>query len=523
MSKRGSVLWIDDEIELLRPHILLLEQHGYVVETATSGEDAIELVQQRSYDLIFLDEMMVGMTGLETLEVLKELSPHVPVVMVTKNEAETLMEEAIWRKIDDYLTKPVNPTQILAACKKFVEARRIAGQRLVQQYLQGFHELSRRLQQPLEWYEWLDIYLKLIGWEWEIQQHPELGLQETLAAQWRECNAAFGNFIEHSYARWVQHPEDPSAPTLSPGVLDRFVLPWIGKRPVVFVLIDCLRLDQWMVIEELLHPMFAVERSYYFSIVPTTTQYARNAIFSGLFPLQIQQHYPQWWTEGDAEHSQNAFEQQLLEAYFQRRRLSVPGGIAYIKIIDPAFGRRIEQEIVRYLQHGLTAVVVNTVDMLVHSRSDSPVLREIVPDEAAYRSLTRSWFQHSSLFGILRALATAKPQPVVIVTTDHGAIRCMRPLKAYGDRETTPNLRYKLGRNVRAESERAVVWLRDPREWRLPRSSQVTTMLVAKEDYFFVYPSDYHLYANRYRDSFQHGGISLQEMILPVAVLQPRG
>ncbi len=523
MQRRGTILWVDDEIELLQPHLMLLRQHGYDVDTATSGEDAIELVRQRSYDLIFLDEMMVGMTGLETLEVLKELMPHIPVVMVTKNEAETLMEEAIGRKIDDYLTKPVNPTQILAACKKLVEARRITGQRLTQEYLHGFYTIGRRLHEPLTWYDWLDIYLKLVTWSRELEQHPELGLHETLAAQWRECNAAFGSFIEREYERWLAHPKEDDVPTLSPFVLDRFVLPRLSaERPVVFVLIDCLRLDQWLVIEEFLHPYYSIERHYACSILPTATMYARNAIFAGLFPLHIQQHYPQWWNDSDDEQSQNAYERQLLEAYFRRRRVEVPGGLAYIKVIDPGFGRKIEQEIGRYMRHGFVALVVNAVDMLVHSRSESPVLREIVPDEAAYRSLTRSWFQHSSLFGILRTLATVEPKPVVIVTTDHGSIRCLRPLKVYGDRETTTNLRFKLGRNVRAEYERGVVALRDPRQWLLPRNSAVTSLLIAKEDYYFVYPTEYHHYAQRYRDSFQHGGISLEEMVLPVAILEPR-
>ncbi|MCS7176243.1 MAG: response regulator [Candidatus Kapabacteria bacterium] len=523
MKSRGTILWVDDEVELLQPHILLLCQHGYEVATATSGEDAIELVRQNAYDLIFLDEMMMGMTGLETLEVLKELAPHVPVVMVTKNEAETLMEEAIGRKIDDYLTKPVNPTQILAACKKLLEARRITGERLTQDYLRGFYMIGRRLNEPLTWYDWLEIYLKLVTWSMELEEHPELGLHETLAAQWRECNAAFGTFVEQAYESWLRNPKGEDVPTLSPFLLERFVVPRISaERPVVFIVIDCLRLDQWLVLEDVLHRLYSIERNYACSILPTTTAYARNAIFSGLFPLQIQQYYPQWWHESGDEQSQNAYERQLLESYFQRRRMEVPGGIAYFKIIDPAFGRKVEQEIGRYLQHGLIAIVVNAVDMLVHSRSESPILREIVPDEAAYRTLTRSWFLHSSLFGILRTLATAEPRPTVIITTDHGSIRCLRPLKVYGDRETTTNLRYKLGRNLRVEYERGVVYLRDPQQWLLPRSSAASTMVIAKENYYFVYPTDYHYYAQHYRDSFQHGGISLEEMVLPVAILEPR-
>ncbi len=522
-SARGAILWVDDEVELLQPYLLFLRQHGYMVETTTSGEDAIELVQQRPYDLIFLDEMMMGITGLETLEVLKELAPHIPVVMVTKNEAETLMEEAIGRKIDDYLTKPVNPAQILAACKKFIEARRITGQRLTQAYLQGFHSINRRLQAPLSWYDWLDIYLQLTTWSMELEQHPELQLHETLSAQWRECNAAFGSFIEHTYDRWIQNPTEEDVPTLSPFILDRFVLPRLSpERPVVFILIDCLRLDQWLVLEELLHPFYTIERNYACSILPTATMYARNAIFAGLFPLQIAQHYPQWWKDTGDEQSQNAYERQLLEAYFQRRRIGIPGGISYIKIIDPTFGRKIEQELGRHLRYGLIAIVINAVDMIIHSRSEVPILREIVPNEAAYRALTRSWFQHSTLFSMLRTLAATEPKPTVIITTDHGSIRCLRPLKAYGDRETTTNLRYKLGRNVRTDHDRAVVRLRDPRQWQLPTSSAVTSMLIAKEDYYFVYPNDYHHYAQRYRDSFQHGGISLEEMIVPVAILEPR-
>ncbi|MCS6808372.1 MAG: bifunctional response regulator/alkaline phosphatase family protein [Bacteroidota bacterium] len=519
---KHHILWVDDEIDLLRPHIILLQQRGYDISTATNGEDAIELFKQDKHDLIFLDESMVGMSGLETLSALKDIDNSVPVVMVTKNEAETVMEEAIGRKIDDYLTKPVNPAQILAACKKFLESEKITSQKLTRDYLQGFSEISRLLMEELSWQEWIDIYTKLVHWSMELDRFPDLGLSETLANQWRECNAAFSSYVERSYRQWLTSPDSPNTPLLSPKILDTYVLPALKSySSVFFFIIDCMRLDQWLLMEELLRPLYTITKDYYYSILPTATPYARNAIFAGLYPDDIQKHYPEWWVEGSGEdYGQNRFEKELLTKFLERRRVKLRNDVKYVKIIDTEFGKKIENEILSYAHNHLNAIVVNVVDMIAHSRSDYPILKEIAPNESAYRSLTRSWFQHSSLYGMLKSLANLDNIRIVI-TTDHGSVRCMRGAKAFGDKETSTCLRFKFGRNVKAEKRNAMI-IEHPEEYHLPRHSVTTNYIIAKEDYYFVYPTEYNHYLNHYRDSFQHGGISLEEMILPVIHLEAK-
>jgi CheY-like chemotaxis protein len=495
------------------------------VHTATNGEDAIELAQDKRYDLIFLDEMMVGISGLETLDVLKDIDASVPVVMVTKNEQESLMEEAIGRKIDDYLTKPVNPTQVLAACKKFLETRRITENKLTQDFHQEYSVISRRLLDKMEWSEWLDVYLKLVQRSVELDAHPDTGLEQSLRDQWKECNAEFSKFIESEYQDWlVDHQERVDGmPLLSPHVLDQWLVPQLNNgNPTFFVVVDCMRMDQWMVMEEIIRPLFTIQRDYYCGILPTATPYARNSIFAGLYPTEINKHYPQFTIDerGHDEHTLNKNEKELLNLFLQRRRIKLKNDLQYVKIIDTEFGKRIEADILRYARHQLTAIVINAVDMIAHSRSDYPILKEIAPDEPAYRTLTRSWFLHSSFYGILRTLATV-PNVQIVITTDHGSVRCLRGAKVIGDRDTTTNLRYKIGRNVKAEERDALI-IKDAESWRIPAPGVATTCVIAKEDRYFVYPTDYHHYLTKYRDSFQHGGISLEEMVLPVITLKPR-
>jgi DNA-binding response OmpR family regulator len=523
MESKKRILWVDDEIDLLRPHIILLEQRGYDVSTATNGEDAIDMAQHQRFDLVFLDESMVGISGLETLAVLKDIDRSVPVVMVTKNEQESLMEEAIGRKINDYLTKPVNPTQILAACKKFLETQRITEQRITQEFQQEYVDITRRLLEGMEWSEWLDVYIKLVQRSVDLDKHPDVGLEQTLRDQWRECNAEFSKFIEREYPEWLTEKQQEGAPLLSPHIVDRFLVPHLtAKGPVFFVVVDCMRLDQWLVMEEFIRPLFDMQTDYYCSILPTATPYARNSIFAGLYPTEINKHYPQFAIDerGKDEHTLNRHEKEFLALLLQRRRIKLRDDLQYVKIIDTDYGKRIESDIMRYARHHLTAIVINAVDMIAHSRSDYPILKEIAPDEAAYRSLTRSWFQHSSLYGILKALSTVKDATIVI-TTDHGSVRCLRPAKVHGDRDTTTNLRYKIGKNVKADDRDAMI-VRAPNSMKIPADGVTTGVLIAKEDHFFVYPTDYNHYVNRYRDSFQHGGISLEEMILPVVTLRSR-
>lgn len=518
---KGKILWVDDEIELLRSHILFLTEKGYAVDTATNGEDAVTMVRSKAFDLVFLDEMMAGMGGLETLSLIKDLRPEVPVVMITKNETEGLMEDAIGVKISDYLTKPVNPSQVLLAVKKFLEGKKIAGQHVSRDYTKEFGEISSALHNPLGAAEWTALYAKLVDWSLEMDRHPELGLTQTLTDQIRECNVEFSKFIERSYRHWL---EQAKRPTLSIDVVERYVIPELREtnRSVFFFVIDCLRLDQWMQMEGVLREMFDISREYYYSILPTATPYSRNSIFSGAWPDETEIRFPEIWEQWeDDDNSRNRYEHQFLDNLLERRKIQLKPDSKYVKILDAEFGRSIEQNILSYAKNRLTAIVVNFVDMLAHGRSDSDLLKEIAPDEAAYRSLTMSWFMHSSLFAMLRTLSRQK-NITIILTTDHGSIRSLRGTKVIGDREASTNLRYKYGRNLKAD-ERHAIFVKNPADFRLPRRSVTVNYLIAKEDFYFVYPTDYHKYLNQYRDSFQHGGISMEEMILPVVKLRPKG
>ncbi len=517
---KGTILWVDDEIELLRAHVMLLKEKGYGVETATNGDDAIEFVKSRNFDLVLIDEMMPGKGGLETLSVMKEIYPSLPVVMITKNEAESLMEEAIGSKISDYLTKPVNPSQILMVCKKFLEGKKIQSEQVSRDYTQEFSSIARMLLNPLDYSEWIDLYVKLVNWEMELDKHPQLGLQRMLADQRKECNAEFSKYVERNYQTWINKKEN--RPILSTDIVEQHVIPALDDNSSVFLfVIDCMRLDQWLVMEEYLRELFTVEKKYYFSILPTATPYSRNAIFSGLFPLELEQRYPDLWQgEDDDESSHNKYEKELLIKLLERKRVTMKQEPKYVKILDAEFGRQIQSNIISYTQNRLTAIVVNFVDMLAHGRSDDPILKEIAPDESAYRSLTNSWFKHSSLYGMFQALAEKK-NVKIIVTTDHGSVRCLRGSKVIGDKEASTNLRYKFGRNLKSDDKQSI-YVRNPKDFKLPQRGVTTNYIVAKEDFYFVYPTDYHKYLNQYRDSFQHGGISLEEMILPIVTLESK-
>lgn len=522
MSK-GKILWIDDEIELLRPHIILLEKRGYEVSTASNGDDAVALVKEKNFDLIFLDEMMVGISGLETLSLIKDIDSSVPVVMVTKSEEERLMEEAIGSKISDYLTKPVNPAQILLTCKKFLESGRIESEKFTQDYLQGFNSISQKMFQPLEWKDWVEIYTKLVNWSMDLDRLDDSGLQQTLQEQWRESNAEFSKFVENNYIDWINKKYDVAEPLMSPHLLDKYIYPFLKSgRKVFFFVVDCMRLDQWLIMKELLSPYYTFYTDYYCGILPTATQFARNSIFSGLYPADIKKHYPQYWVDdtNSEEHKLNAHEPDLFEKWLERRRLDLKNKPVYIKIFDTEFGNKVEKSIDKYVHNQFTSIVINAVDMMAHSRSDYAILKEIAPDESAYRSLTRSWFLHSNLFGMLKSLSQHEDIDIII-TTDHGSIRCMRGVKVLGDRDTSTNLRYKFGKNVKADKRHAMQ-ISNPEDYKLTQHGITVNNIIAKEDYYFVYPTDYNVYLNKYKDSFQHGGISMEEMIVPFIRLERR-
>lgn len=518
-----SILWVDDEIELLKSHIIFLNDKGYSVRTATNGPDALSYVKESQPDLMFLDENMPGMGGLEVLQRIKENYPHIPVVMVTKSEEESLMHEAIGSKITDYLTKPVNPSQILLVCKKILDKKKIAGEYAAKDYIQDFNQINMLLQDKLDYSDWIDIYLKLVNWDIELDSHKEMGLRQTFLDQKKECNREFCRFVERNYKTWINTPDKNGRPLLTPEIAQEYVLPALRDNdgPVFFFVLDCLRLDQWLVLEKHLTEYFRITKDYYYSILPTATAYSRNSLFSGLYPSEIEKYYPELWQgDDDDERSMNKYEKELLALLLERKRIRLRNDLKYIKIIDPEVGRSFEQNILSYKGNHLTAVVVNFLDMVAHGRSDSDLLKEIAPEESAYRSLTDSWFTHSSLLNTFKALSQIR-NAKIFITTDHGSIRSLRGAKVLGDRETSTNLRFKFGRNLKVDEKHAL-FVKNPAEYKLPKRSVTINYIIAKEDYYFVYPTDYHKFLAYYKDTFQHGGISLEEMILPVITMETK-
>ncbi len=520
MAAAPRLLWVDDEVDLLKPHVLFLQARGYDVTTVSNGADAVERVGGERFDLVLLDEQMPGMGGLDTLTEIKQLRPDLPVVMVTKSEEEHLMEEALGGQISDYLTKPVNPSQILLTCKRLLEGSRLQNEKTSQDYLQAFSRITMSLMDPLSHEEWTELYLKLV--RYDVALEGDEGARQILEDQFQEANRVFGKYIEENYRHWIESSRRRTQdvrPTLSHEVMPAHVFPHLQSgRPVFFFLIDCMRYDQWLEFEQLLYPLFDLEKTFHFSILPTATPYSRNAIFSGLLPDEIKQRFPQVWSDSeDDESSRNRHEEQFLQDLLERCKL--PVRLRYDKLIGTHDGRNFAGSISDYVQADLSAIVVNFVDILAHSRSDSDVLREIAPDERAYRSLTRTWFQHSWLYQAFQDLAAA--DCTIVLTTDHGVIRSLHPTKVIGDRETSTALRYKYGRNLKAD-ERHAIFIKDPAVYALPSDNLNTNYIIAKEDYYFVYPTNYHHYVNLYRDTMQHGGASLQEMILPVVTMRPK-
>ena len=518
-DEKKKILWVDDEIDLLRPHVLFLENKGYHVKTLTNAEDAIELVKHEDFDIMLLDEMLHGMDGLTALAELKDINPGLPVIMVTKSEEESLMEEAIGSKIDDYLTKPVNPSQILLVCKKILDKRKIAGQIISRDYTSEFNQISARLMGPMGWQDWIDIHIKLSEWDVELDAHPDLGLKQILYDQKRDCNSEFGRFVEKNYRDWLHRTDRPP---LSVDVLEKYVLPHVhaGKNTVMLI-IDALRLDQWFMLEPIIRNYFKINRDYYYAILPTATPYARNAIFAGLFPSDIEEKIPELW-EGNKEEddiSLNRYELELLEEQLKRINVELKPGPKYAKILDVQESAELARKINEYSSVPLSALVLNFVDILAHSRSSSSVIKEMIPNEAAFRSTTRSWFEHSHLYKAMRKLA--ENGNTIVVTSDHGSIRGLHGTKVIGDRETSTSLRYKYGKNIKVNPKDAMI-INNPKDYKLPARGVNTNYIFAKEDYYFVYPTNYHYFLNYYADSFQHGGISLEEMILPIVTLEPK-
>ncbi|MFQ5584672.1 MAG: response regulator, partial [Calditrichia bacterium] len=493
---KAKILWVDDEVEFLQPHILFLRERGYDVETASNAEDALELIRQKPFDLVLLDEMMPGKDGLTALGEIKNFNPSIPVIMITKNEEESLMEEAIGAHINDYLTKPVNPSQILMATKKILESHDISQKKITENYMQELNKIAVQLMSALTPEDWIEIYLKLTSWDVELDAVPDKDLREVIYSQRRECNVEFGKYIEKNYKAWLQGADD--RPVLSVDIIKEYIYPELEKgNKVAFFVIDCMRLDQWLSLEKFFYNYYNIQKSYYFSILPTATPFSRNAIFSGLFPSEIEQRYPELWAKGeDDDYSRNRFENKLLYDQLRLLGLKLPSETRYSKVLNDEEARNLEKNLSSYMDSPLMSVVVNFVDILAHSRSDLPILKEIAPNEASYRSLTSSWFEHSAIYSIFKKLADAGV--TIYVTTDHGSIRCLRGTKVLGDREASTNLRYKYGRNLKVDAKHAV-FVDNPLDYKLPRRNFNVNYIISKEDYYFVYPTNYHKYLTYYR------------------------
>lgn len=511
-------MWADDEIELLKPHILFLNNKGYNVTPVNSGADALDEIGNDNYDIVFLDENMPGMTGLETLSHIKTSNPNIPVVMITKSEEESIMEEAIGSKIADYLIKPLNPNQILLSVKKLLDNKRLVSEKTNLSYQQDFRNISMAFYDDMDFSEWVDVYKKLVYWELEIENTEDKSMSEILDNQKEEANKNFASFIKTNYEDWVTDPNSDH-PVLSHQLMKKKVFPQLEENvPVFFIVIDNLRYDQWEILEPAMAEMFnMVEDDFYYSILPTSTAYARNAIFSGLMPSEMEKRHPDLWVGDDQDDGKNNNEEEFLKRNLDKNRLNIKS--SYHKIIHAGHGKSLVDNSANLMKNDLNVVVFNFVDMLSHARTDMQMIRELAPDEAAYRSLTLSWFMHSSLHDFMKKISENNVK--VIVTTDHGTIRVKRPFKIIGDRNTNTNLRYKQGKNLGYDGK-DLLEIRKPESVLLPRQNVSTSFAIAQEDYFFAYPNNFNYYVNHYKDTFQHGGISMEEMILPVVTLRPK-
>ncbi|MBU0486693.1 MAG: PglZ domain-containing protein [Bacteroidetes bacterium] len=516
--EKVRILWTDDEIEFLKPHILFLQEKGYDVETANNGTDALDMIAEKNYDIVFLDENMPGLSGIEVLNRIKTSKPSLPVVMITKSEEENIMEDAIGGKIADYLIKPVNPNQILMALKKTLDNKRIVNQKTSSAYQQEFRNIGMKMMGNMSLDEWYALYMDLIYWELELGNSDDESLQEAFRMQKTEANKLFARYYEKNYKEWLNGKSDDT-PLLSHTLLKSKLFPLLDQpEPVFLVVIDNLRYDQWKIISRFLQEYYHVESDeMYLSIMPTATQYARNSLFSGLMPAEIQRKYPKYWLNEDDEGSKNDFESELFAENLRRHGKQIK--FSYNKILSLNAGKRLADSMSNLLANKLNIIVYNFVDMLSHSRTEMEVIKELAADESAYRSITASWFEHSPLFDILKTIA--EKQARVMITTDHGSIRVQVPEKVIGDRNTNTNLRYKQGRSLNYDAK-SVFEMRNPEEYFLPKPNVSTRYIFASDTQFFVYPNNYNHFVNFYKDTFQHGGISLEEVIIPAITLKAK-
>ncbi|WP_417360047.1 PglZ domain-containing protein [Galbibacter sp.] len=512
-----KILWVDDEIELLKPHIIFLEKKNYIVQTCISGSEAVEAVENTNFDIVFLDENMPGLSGLEALSEIKSIRPSVPVVMITKSEEEDIMEQAIGSKIADYLIKPVNPNQILLSLKKNLDHSRLISEKTTSNYQQEFRKIAMDLTMVNSPEQWVELYRKLIFWEIELENIEDSGMTDILESQKSEANSHFGKYIEKNYENWFNG--NSQAPLMSHTIFKDLVSKEINKKtPTLLVVIDNLRYDQWKSLEGIVNLHYKKEKEIpYFSILPTATQYARNAIFSGMMPSEMERLHPDLWKNEHDEGGKNLYEAEFLEK--QIRRLGLDIQWEYHKISNLRSGKQLAQNFKSKKENDLTVIVYNFVDMLSHSKTEMEVVKELASDDKAYRSLTQSWFKNSPLLNIIQQAQQSGFK--LIITTDHGTINVKNPSKVIGDRDTSLNLRYKTGKSLTYNEKQAYA-VRNPKDIHLPCLNMSSSFIFAKEDMFFAYPNSYNHYVSYYKNTYQHGGISLEEIIIPFIVLNPR-
>ena len=513
--KNDHLLWVDDEIDLLKPHVMFLQSKGYEVSTVTNGQDALDLCRENTFDLIFLDENMPGLSGLQTLPLIKDICPTVPVVMITKSEEENIMDMAIGSKIADYLIKPVNPNQILLSLKKNLHQKEMVTEVANTGYQQNFGKIGMQINDSFTYTDWMEVYKRLVYWELELEG-AESSMTEMLAAQKTEANSAFIKFVKKNYLDWIANPE--SRPLISPDVFKKKIFPVLDAgEKVFFIVLDNFRYDQWRVLSNELADYFSFEEELYFSILPTATQYARNAIFSGLMPNKIAEMFPDLWVDEDEEEGKNLNEAPLIQTHIDRYRRK--NTFSYNKINDSAGVEKLLSNLNNLKANDLNVVVLNFIDMLSHARTESKMVRELASTEAAYRSITLSWFRHSSIKELFKVLADSDYR--IIITTDHGTIRVDNAIKVIGDRNTNTNLRYKLGKNL-SYNPKEVFEIKDPRKAQLPCPNVSTSYIFAGGRDFFAYPNNFNYYVSYYANTFQHGGISMEEMIIPLIRMQSK-
>lgn len=514
----GLLLWVDDEIELLHAHIIFLEKKGYEVITVSNGTDAIDECRHHNFDLVLLDEMMPGISGLETLQQIKEILPATPVVMVTKSEEENIMDQAIGSKIADYLIKPVNPNQILLTLKKNIHQKEIVTEVTQTGYQQNFMNISTRIDSCRTIEDWMEVYKLIVHWELELSS-TDSNMTDMLMMQKSEANNSFAKFIRNNYLDWMdaKNMKDPNRPLMSNSIFSNKIFPLLDKQEKVFlIVVDNFRYDQWKMLAKEIGDMFDIDENMYMSILPTATQYARNAIFSGLMPTQIAQMFPELWVDEDEEEGKNLNEAPLIRTQLDRYRRSNTK-FSYHKVNDSTGADKLLQQFSQLEDNDLNVVVINFIDMLSHARTESKMVRELANNESAYRSITLSWFRHTVLSDLFKRLA--ENDYTIVLTTDHGSIRASRPIKIVGDRNTNTNLRYKLGKNLKYNAKE-VFAIKEPQKAHLPSPNLSTSYVFATGDTFFAYPNNYNYYVSYYKDTFQHGGISLEEMLIPLVTLK---